>query len=176
MLPLGGCDLVFGTQSLSTLGVINWDFKNLSMGFNYGGQQVLLHGFNTPKCFEVQDEVQFFKEPTRKGFILQITAKGTTERQSSLPPKITTLLQEFHSVFATPIDLPPMRGHEHQINLKEGTQLICQRPYKYPYYQKNEIEKNVTDLLEVGFIQNSQSPFASPVLWLESLMVHGVCV
>ena len=113
MLPLGGCDLVFGTQSLSTLGVINWDFKNPSMGFNYRGQQVLLHGFNTPKCFEVQDEVQFFKEPTRKGFILQITAKGTTERQSSLPPEITTLLQEFHSVFATPIDLPPMRGHEH---------------------------------------------------------------
>ena len=47
LLPLGGCDLVFGTQWLSTLGVINWDFKNLSMGFNYGGQQVLLHGLNT---------------------------------------------------------------------------------------------------------------------------------
>ena len=57
-----------------------------------------------------------------------------------------------------------MRGHEHQINLKEGTQSICQRPYRYPYYQKNEIEKIVKDLLEVGFIQNSQSPFASPVL------------
>ena len=57
-----------------------------------------------------------------------------------------------------------MRGHEHQINLKEGTQAICQRPYRYPYYQKNEIEKIVKDLLEVGFIQNSQSPFASPVL------------
>ena len=57
VLPLGGCDLVFGTQWLSTLGVINWDFKNLSMGFNYGGQQVLLHGLNTPKGFEVQDEV-----------------------------------------------------------------------------------------------------------------------
>ena len=99
MLPLGGCDLVFGTQSLSTLGVIS--------------QQVLLHGLNTPKGFEVQDEVQFFKEPTRKGFILQITAKGTTERQSSFPPEITTLLQEFHGVFATPVDLPPMRGHEH---------------------------------------------------------------
>ena len=38
VLPLGGCDLVFGTQWLSTLGVINWDFKNLSIGFNYGGQ------------------------------------------------------------------------------------------------------------------------------------------
>ena len=80
MLPLGGCDLDFGIQWLSTLGVINWDFKNLSMGLNYRGQQVLLHGLNTPKGFKVQDEVQFFKETTRKGLILQITAESTTER------------------------------------------------------------------------------------------------
>ena len=92
VLPLGGCDLVFGTQWLSTLGVINWDFKSLSMGFNYGGQQVLLHGLNTPKGFEVQDEVQFFKEPTRRGLILQITIESTIERQSTLPPEITALL------------------------------------------------------------------------------------
>ena len=92
VLPLGGYDVVFSTQWLSTLGVINWDFKNLSMGFKYGGQQVLLHGLNTPKGFEVQDEVQFFKEPTRKGLILQITAESTTEKQSALPPEITSLL------------------------------------------------------------------------------------
>ena len=36
VLPLGGCDVVFGTQWLSTLGVINWDFMNLSMEFKYG--------------------------------------------------------------------------------------------------------------------------------------------
>ena len=64
MLPLGGCDVVFGTQWLSTLGVINWDFMNLSMEFKYGDQQVMLQGLNTPKGFEVQDDVQFFKEST----------------------------------------------------------------------------------------------------------------
>ena len=53
VLPLGGCDMVFGTQWLSTLGVIKWDFMNLSMEFKYKDQQVLLQGFNTPKGFEV---------------------------------------------------------------------------------------------------------------------------
>ena len=125
------------------------------MGFNYGGQQVLLHCLNTQKGFEVQDEVQFFKEPTRNSLILQITIESTTERQFSLPPEITALLQEFHGVFATLVDLPPVKGHEHQIDLKEGTQPIYQKPYRYPYYQKNEIEKIVKDLLEVGFTQNS---------------------
>ena len=34
VLPLGGCDLVLGTQWLSTMGVINWDFKHLSLLFS----------------------------------------------------------------------------------------------------------------------------------------------
>ena len=62
-----------------------------------------------------------------------------------------------------------MRGHKYQINLKEGTQPICQRPYRYPYYQKTKIEKIVKELLEVGFIQNSQSLFASLVLLVRKL-------
>ena len=50
--------------------------------------------------------------------------------------------------------VPPIRGHEHQINHKEEAHLICQTPYKYSYYQKSEIEKIVKELLEVGSIQN----------------------
>ena len=48
--------------------------------------------------------------------------------------------------------------------MKERAQAICQRPYRYPYYQKNEIEKIVKELLSVGFIRNNSSLFASPIL------------
>ena len=84
--------MVFGTQWLSTLGVINWDFMNLSMEFKYGDQQVMLQGLNTPKGFEVQDDVQFFKESTRKGLILQITADSIAEKQPALLLEIAALL------------------------------------------------------------------------------------
>ena len=74
------------------------------------------------------------------------------------------MLEDFAVVFEEPKCLPPCRGHEHQIVLKPGTQPICQRPYRYPFYQKSEIENIVTGLLKSGSIRNSQSPFASPVL------------
>ena len=74
------------------------------------------------------------------------------------------LLQESEHVFETPTGLPPLRGHKHPIVLKEGAQPVCQRPCRYPFYPKNEIDKIVKELLFVGSIRNSSSPFVSPVL------------
>ena len=39
LLDLEGCGIVLGTQWLSTLGVISWDFKNLVMGFKHEGNK-----------------------------------------------------------------------------------------------------------------------------------------
>ena len=63
-----------------------------------------------------------------------------------------------------PSSLLLFRGHEHQIILKDGTPLVCERPYRYPYFQKSEIEKIVHELLELGSIQPSQSSFSQPML------------
>ena len=41
---------------------------------------------------------------------------------------------------------------------------MCQRPYRYPFYQKNEIEKILRELLYVRSIRSSSSPFSSHVL------------
>ena len=75
-----------------------------------------------------------------------------------------SLLEGFVVVFEIPQGLPPSRGHEHNITLLEGTQPVCGGPYRYPYFHKIEIEKIVKELLEVGSIRPSQSPFSSPVL------------
>jgi hypothetical protein len=60
--------------------------------------------------------------------------------------------------------LPPTRSHDHRILLKEDSTPVCVRPYRYPYFQKIEIEKIVRELLQSGVIRPSQSPFSSPVL------------
>ena len=51
------------------------------------------------------------------------------------------LLSGFEDVFQEPSKLPPLQEIDHHIPLKEGTQLINVRPYRYVYLQKVEMEK-----------------------------------
>ena len=143
VLALGGCDAMLGTQWLSTLGEIQWNFQLLTMSFYYGSQQVLLQGLRPSSGSSLMDCDQFFKTPVRKRFLLQISTAEGDVLAAKVPTAVESLLQEFYHVFETPRGLPPLKGHEHQSNLKEGTQPVCQRPYRYPFYQKNETEKIV---------------------------------
>ena len=90
---------------------------------------------------------------------------------------IDDLLLEFAKVFEVLVGLPPLKGHEHQINLKEGTLPICEKPYRYFFYQKSEVEKIVHELHDIGSIRVSQSPFSSPVLLVRKADENwGMCI
>jgi hypothetical protein len=67
-------------------------------------------------------------------------------------------------VFEPPSSLPPERSCDHVIPLVAGAKPVQIRQYRYPPALKNEIEKQVADMLSKGIIQPSFSAFASPVL------------
>ncbi|KAL8155653.1 hypothetical protein AgCh_000884 [Apium graveolens] len=88
----------------------------------------------------------------------------TTEDDASISLEITEVLQKFEKVFHMQTTLPPSRGHEHAIILRDGVPPVSVRPYHYPQIQKDKIEKLVKEMLVAGIIQPSSNPFSSPVL------------
>lgn len=96
--------------------------------------------------------------------LLAADALESSVSAPSLPPDIAALLAEFPSVFSTPSALPPSRACDHSIPLVSGATPVNIRAYRYPPTLKDEIERQVRDMLDKGFIQSSTSPFSSPIL------------
>lgn len=59
------------------------------------------------------------------------------------------------------------------IPLKEGTNPINLRPYRYSADQKNVVDKLVQDMLSRGIIQHINSAFASPILLRIGFQSHA---
>lgn len=60
---------------------------------------------------------------------------------------------EYADIFREPTQLPPFReGFDHKIPLKEGTQGINLKPYRYPLIQKDVIEQLTREVLEQGVL------------------------
>ena len=70
-------------------------------------------------------------------------------------------------MFVDPEGLPPRRACDHQIPLIEGAQPVFVRPYRHTPAAKDEIEKQVAELLKSGIIQSRTSAFASPAILVQ---------
>jgi hypothetical protein len=74
------------------------------------------------------------------------------------------VLDQFKVVFTPPSTLPPPRPEDHSIPLTDGAQSVSLRPYRYNPTLKSEIESQIADMLDKGWIQVSTSPYSSLVL------------
>nr|XP_027076021.1 uncharacterized protein LOC113699863 [Coffea arabica] len=88
------------------------------------------------------------------------------EALTDLPSEISSLLREFEDVFSDeiPSGLPPLRGIEHQIDFILGAFLPNRPTYKMGPEETKEIQRQVDELLEKGWAQESMSPCAVPVI------------
>jgi hypothetical protein len=84
----------------------------------------------------------------------------------SMPPAVADLLREHRDVFPKeiPPGLPPIRGIEYQIDLIPGASLPNRAPYRTNPEETKEIARQVQDLLDKGYIRESLSPCAVPVI------------
>ena len=85
-----------------------------------------------------------------------------------LPTQIIKLLEDFSDVFPEelPKGLPSIRGIEHQIDLVSGASLINRPAYRCTLEGAKEIQRQVGELLEKGYMRESLNPCFVPTLLL----------
>lgn len=167
-LELGSSDLILGSVVVGETRGGDDKLEITVHSFNEGGKRVTLHG--DPTLGRTRLSLKAMIRALRSegaGILIELShMEGKEEDNNSelVPNYLQAMLEQHYLVFEMPMGLPPKRGKEHAIVLKEGSNPISVRPYRYPQVQKDEIQKFVREMLQAGLIQPSSSPFASPVL------------
>ena len=91
---------------------------------------------------------------------------SSNDLDPSLPSSFVSLLQEFQDVFPDdiPSGLPPIRGIEHLIDFVPGSTIPNRPAYRSNPEETKEIQRQVDELVEKGFVRESLSPCSVPVI------------
>ena len=105
---------------------------------------------------------------------LHASEAGTTWQ--TVHPEIQSILDRYATVFGEiPPGQPPDRGFEHTIELEQGIQAVITTPYRHPKAYRDEIERAIQELLALGHIRPSTSPFASSVVLVKDCTLR-MCI
>ncbi|GBG81466.1 hypothetical protein CBR_g32456 [Chara braunii] len=87
---------------------------------------------------------------------------------ADLEPAVRDLIREYHGVFPSSFSyagIPPMRDVEHSIQLVPDYRVHRQAPYRLSIPKATELKRQLEELLRLGFIKRSNSPWGAPVLF-----------
>ena len=96
----------------------------------------------------------------------QPISRKVNKLEDNTPAKLTLdkILADKRRVFASSkFDVGLMKNYEAHISLVVN-KFISRKPYKCSYEDEKEIEKQIRELEKSELIEESSSPFASPVL------------
>ncbi|XP_062187935.1 uncharacterized protein LOC133891241 [Phragmites australis] len=167
VFPLQCYDIILGMDWLERHSPMNIDWVAKWISFNHKGTDIKLQGISASSlhCHSIDDHTLLKLERNDDIWcVVQLYSVLSIAVQEELSAEIRTLVEKFAEIFEEPTGLPPKRSFEHTIPLLPGAQPFKLRPYRYNPAQKDEIEKQIKDLLQNGMIQTSSSPFASPAL------------
>ncbi|XP_061375179.1 uncharacterized protein LOC133317331, partial [Gastrolobium bilobum] len=163
---LEGEDVILGYTWLEGLGEIRANFRELFLRVPYGSDIVELRG--DPQLSRGLISYKKLSKTMKKGlenYLVDLRVVSTNVGKEEDSIELTSrVMHQFPEVFRERTDLPPERTCDHRIILKAGASVPNLKPYRYPYYQKEELEKFFREMLLVGWIRPSTSPFSSPMI------------
>ncbi|KAJ4756090.1 polyprotein [Rhynchospora pubera] len=177
VLDVQGYDMILGIDWLTSLGPMKVDWGKGEIEFKKEEKEIKL------QVQEEKAQIKMYKgkvdidKEQKKGSEIMLAHIMCMESQTAelqnqeeqpitiiAPSELQAVLTSFASVFEEPNALPPERSIDHSIPLIPNNKPVNQRPYRYSYFQKVEIEKIISELLKNKLIQPSSSPYSSPVL------------
>ncbi|KAJ9564989.1 hypothetical protein OSB04_000955 [Centaurea solstitialis] len=167
VLEMGNLDLILGVAWLRQQGKVTFDWEEGIISFLHNGERIVLRDGKHNRS-KVQSEkiitpvaslfsILFTKEDRDVAMEVQ---RLSIQQQTELE----TVLEQYKVVFQEIAGLPPQRDTVHSIELRGAGDPISVRPYRYPHHHKNEIERQVREMLQQGIIRHSSSAFSSPVI------------
>ncbi|XP_042032317.1 uncharacterized protein LOC121779031 [Salvia splendens] len=163
IMEIHGPDIVLGMAWLESFGKISADFVGKTLEFQENGIPIALRGVQpTPRLISLQSLAmlaahspahEFYETiPVEAGLLTQTPGRPRLFR-GTRGQRIQQVLEQFHSVFSVLSGMPPRREFDHRIHLLPNAKPVNARPYRYPYFQKNEIEWQVQEILDQGYHQ-----------------------
>lgn len=144
-LQLGNSDLILGIEWLEKLGTMVTNWKTQKIQFKRGDATITLEG--DPSLCRQGISLKAMMRTIKKeggGYLVelnQLEGAGQAEQEllQSIPESLQPLIHSYAQVFHMPSGLPPKRGHEHAVILKQGTDPVSVRPYRYPQDRKSVV-------------------------------------
>lgn len=168
VLTLSGYDMILGMEWLETFSPMWVDWRRKKLRFTYHNQRLTFIGvkdqINSGKLIITKQMQGLYKDGAIAQIVQLCQAEVPAHAGQTYPAEIDQVIAEFKERFDEPQGLPPHRQFDHNIPLLPNAKPVTKKPYRYSPQQKNEIEKQVTQMLQQGIIQSNVSPFASPVL------------
>ena len=97
-----------------------------------------------------------------------LASVGGTTRSDVTSPGSTRVVCDYADVFPDSLPgLPPQREIEFVIDLVPGAEPVSKAPYRMAPAELKELKVQLQELLDLGFIRPSHSPWGAPVLFVK---------
>lgn len=168
--PLHSTDVILGIPFCHEHNPNN-DYSTHTMKFDFNGQHITLTSNPQDETFPLlsHTQVKCAIRKEHKAYMVYVT-EVEQEQQHSLSPQQHTFLNDYHHRFADdyPPHLPPSCVDiDHTIESIPGSHPPHRAPYRHNPLHQQEIQKQITYLLDKGLIRPSSSPFGAPVLLVQ---------
>jgi hypothetical protein len=173
LVDLANTDIFLGIQWLDSLWEITINYKVTKMKFNTkNDKKVVLRGMSNggPNIVSTKSMEAIFRHGDVSCVVdCFITAQEKSQGQPHHHENMHALLIRNDKVFGQiPVRRPPDKGFENTMVLEKGGKNLITTPYIHPNKFKDEIEKSINELLEMGNIRPSSSPFSSFVVLVKT--------